>query len=357
MCVSPAAADAAPSQQVLLPGSRAPTAAPPLAGQATILETRFLRPIPSTERVLVGIDRSGRVVSAEVVQRLVVVRSGDYTFAVPGPVTDVTRAPGSQSDPGLRHDAVLWAGFSPGKRVLAARIELDPARAGALLPLRVTIERIGDRVRLRIRNTTTIRVPAFSADADVATVARALDDTRSAASGDGPLRDAFVNARGRVRTTLVTATAPLRITGRFGSKPIATVLGDGRPLVLELSAPAVPAPALRLSAEPVPPLRGLTPPEGSTWRRSGLSGRALIARAIATRLAFARTRQYDEFLAVPDPAATARAVFEYRVVARAAPPRPATPSSDSDGNVAVTLAVVLAAAAALAAAVVWWANS
>jgi hypothetical protein len=308
--------------------------------------------------VLVGIDRDGASVSVAVVQRLVVVRLGDYTFAVAGPVTDVERAPGSESDPGLRRDAVLWAGFSPGRRVLAARATLDPNRAKDVLPVRVTVTRVAGRVRLRIRNVTAIRVPAFAADADAASVARALDETRAAAKGDGPLQDAFVDASGRVRTTLVTAAAPLRVTGRFGSQPISAVLGDGRPLQLELTVPAVRVPELRLRVEPVPPLRGLTPPKAATWARAkDLSGRALLAHAITTRLEFARARQYDQFLAVPDQAAAAHAVFEYRTVARAASPPAAAPPSNDGDNVLVPILAAVVALAALGGGVIWWAHS
>jgi hypothetical protein len=346
------------AEQVLLPGSRAPTASPPLTGQAVVLETRFLRPIPSSERVFVGIDRDGTPVSVDVVQRLVVVRTGDYTFAVVGPVKDVVRAPGSESDPGLRRDAVLWAGFSPGRRVLAARVTLDVDRARAFLPLRVTVTRTGGRDVLRLRNVTAIRVPAFEADADAAGVARALDETRATARGDGPIRDAFVNVRG-VRTMLVTSAAPLRVTGQFGSKPISTLLGDGRPLQFEVSlAAGVRVPRVRLRVEPEPPVRGLTPPNGRTWRSvKGLPGRALLARAVATRLEFARAHQYDQFLAVPDQAAAARAVYEYRTAARTTATPPAAQPSDEGTSTAVKVAVALVGVALLAGGVVWWAHS
>jgi hypothetical protein len=324
-----------------------------------VLETRFRRPIPSSERVLVGIDRDGTPVSVDVVQRLVVVRTGDYTFAVVGPVEDVARAAGSESDPGLRRDAVLWAGFSPGRRVLAARVTLDPDRARTFLPLRVTVTRSDGRATLRLRNATAIRVPAFEADADAASVAPALDETRAAARGDGPLLDAFVEVRG-VGTTLVTTAAPLRVTGRFGLKQISTLLGDGRPLQFEVSLPAgVRVPRVQLRVEPVPPVRGLTPPNGKTWASvKGLPGRALLARAVATRLEFARARQYDQFLAVPDQAATARAVYDYRTVARttATPPAAAQPS-DEGTTTAVKVAVALVAVALLAGGLVWWSHS
>jgi hypothetical protein len=353
-----AAAAAAQEQQVLLPGSRAPTSSPPLPGQAVVLETRFLRPIPSSERVAVGIDRDGAPVSIQVVQRLVVVRPGDYTFAVIGPVRDVERAPGSESDPGLRHDAVLWAGFSPGRRVLAARVTLDVDRARAVLPLRVSVSRDDGRATLRLQNVTAVRIPAFDADARRAGVARALDVTRAAAKGDGPLPDAFADARGRVRTTLVTTAAPLRVTGRFGSKAISTVLGDGRSLQVEVSLPAVRVPRVRLRVEPVPPIRGLTPPSGTKWAgANGLSGRALLARAVATRLELARARQYDQFLAVPDQSATARAVFDYRTVERTTAAPPAARPTDEGTSLAVKMAFAVVAAALLCGAIVWWANS
>jgi hypothetical protein len=343
---------------VLLPGSRAPTASPPLTGQAVVLETRFFRPIPSSERVQVGIDRSGEPVSVQVVQRLVVVRPGDYTFAVVGPVTDVARAPGSQSDPGLRRDAVLWAGFSPGRRVLSARITLDVERARAYLPVRVTVARRGGRFTLRLRNVTATSVPAFAADAEPAGVAKALDATRAAARGDGPLGDAFANVRD-VRTTPVTTAAPLRVSGRFGPQRIATVLGDGRPLQFAVSVPAGGrVPRVQLHVEPVPPLRGLTPPNGRTWiDAKGLSGRALLARAVATRLEFARARQYDQFLAAPDPTATARAVYEYRTAERTTPPAPTTRPSDEGTSTATKLAFALVALVLVAGGIVWWSHS
>jgi hypothetical protein len=293
-----------------------------------------------------------------VVQRLVVVRPGDYTFAVVGPVTDVAREPGSQSDPGLRRDAVLWAGFSPGRRVLAARITLDVDRARTYLPVRVTITRRGGRFTLRLRNVTAIRVPAFAADAERAGVAKALDDTRAAARGEGPLQDAFANVR-NVRTTPVTVAAPLRVTGRFGSERIAAVLGDGRPQQVVVSIPAgARAPRVQLHVEPVPPLRGLTPPNGRTWAGArGMSGRALLTRAIATRLEFARARQYDQFLAAPDQTAAARAVYEYRTAERTAAPAPTTQPSDEGTSTAVKIAVALIAVALLAGGLVWWAHS
>ena len=74
----------------------------------------------SDQRVLVGIDATGRPVSVHVVQRLTLHRIGDYSFVVQGPISDVEAAPGSDSVPGLRRDAIIWSGFSSGKRTLGA---------------------------------------------------------------------------------------------------------------------------------------------------------------------------------------------------------------------------------------------
>ena len=78
----------------------------------------------SDQRVLVGIDATGKPITIAVVQRLTLHKLGDYSFAVPGPIADVEAAAGSASEPGLRHDAILWAGFSPGNKTLAARATL-----------------------------------------------------------------------------------------------------------------------------------------------------------------------------------------------------------------------------------------
>ena len=79
-------------------------------------------------------------------QRLDVSQPGDYYFTIGAPVTDVAPAYGSQSTPGLRAATILWAGFNPGKRVLAARATLDPAAVAARC--RFASRSHGGRVRL-----------------------------------------------------------------------------------------------------------------------------------------------------------------------------------------------------------------
>ena len=126
MLAAAAAPAVAAAERILLPSAHLQgQVTPPLRGNPVFTETRFpLKGILNAERVLVGIDATGKPVSVDVVQRLTLNGLGDYTFAVPGPVTDVTSAPGSASEPGLRQGAILWSGFSSGQKTLAARAAL-----------------------------------------------------------------------------------------------------------------------------------------------------------------------------------------------------------------------------------------
>ena len=327
---------------------------PPLTSNAFVLETRFLSPIPSREVVEVGVDARGAPASVTVLHRLIVVRSGDYTFAVPGPIVDVSRAEGSESEPGLRRGAVLWAGFSPGRRVLAARVELARARAARFLPLRVSIRRIGDEFELRLQNATALRLQTFSANGVPSSVAAASAVTRRAALRREPLGDAFVTVEGPVRPVTVAISAPLRISGELRSgaarKTVDALLGDGGPLELRVRVPAAGAPKLRLRVRPTPPLR--------TLERRGGDPRAQLDRLISARLQLARARQYERFLAVPDPNAEATGVFVYRTVAARAPPPPVpTPGKGESSDALLIVALFAGGLLAVGASVVWWAHS
>jgi hypothetical protein len=327
---------------------------PPLPSNAFVLETRFLSPIPSREVVRVGIDARGTPVAVSVLHRLVVVRTGDYTFAVLGPIVDVERAPGSQSDPGLRRGAVLWAGFSPGNRVLAANVELVPARAAAFLPVRVSVRRVGGAYELRVRNATGVRVETFSAAGVPSSVAAAAAATRTAIRRDEPMGDAFVQTRGPARPVAVEVAAPLRVSGEFRSgrerRAVSGVLGDGQPLELAVRVPARGRPRVRLRVEPVAPVR--------TLARRGGDPRAQLDRVIAARLQLARARQYDRYLAAPDQNAKASAVFLYRTTsAPHVPPAPVPEESGGGSNPLVVIAAVACGLLLLGAALVWWAHS
>src|SRR5262249_6424139 len=138
-CAAPAAPALAAPPPVLLPSAFQPLSPePPLRGTA-VGETRFRGHVASRELVLVTQDAARRVHRVRVQQRLLLPAVGDYVFSIPGPIVDVRRLPGSQSSPGLRQATLVWAGFSPGGRVIAAEVRLDARRAARVLPLRLRV--------------------------------------------------------------------------------------------------------------------------------------------------------------------------------------------------------------------------
>src|SRR4051812_41848280 len=121
-----------------LPPAEGPTTAVPPFQPTGALRTERRLPrgrIESDERVQVRVDPAGAPVAVSVRQRLELRGPGDYSLAVPGPIADVEPAPGSAVPPGLRSGALIWQGFSPGHRVLAADLRLRPREAAAALPL------------------------------------------------------------------------------------------------------------------------------------------------------------------------------------------------------------------------------
>ena len=80
--------------------------------------------VVTNERVRVRVDRTGRPFAIGVDQRLVVLGKGDYVFSIPAPVRDVVAGRGSESTPGQRLATIVWSGFNPGRKVLAANARL-----------------------------------------------------------------------------------------------------------------------------------------------------------------------------------------------------------------------------------------
>jgi len=336
----PAAAQAAPTL-ALFPTPLTPlTSTPPFQPPPTTLPNLFRHPIRSTERVAVGIDDRGNVVSVRATQRLVVSRVGDYRLTVPAPVTDVVVVPGSESSPGLRHGAILWAGFSPGNRVLAATATLDPDEAAKVLPLRVNIS--DDSVRLE--NTTTTTATTYTANGDPAELAKLLDALRKDPHGGTLGHGTYVQVTGRTRNLEVRVTAPLRVTGRIDGRDVSFVLGPEPRTILTRGNAEV-----ALSVEPVPPASLYSVPKRPTWDE-----------ALMISLTLARVRQYDGFLGNPDPLGPLATRYAYRTVAAPASPPPVPePAAPDEGGLAAWL-IALIVAGSLAAAgglAVLWARS
>jgi hypothetical protein len=402
-----AAFAASPATTVPLPSpAQTLRRSPPLTTNAPLFELRILGRIGSRQRVDVGLDPKGKPVSVTATQRLTLNATGDYSFPVPAPVIDVVAAPGSDSEPGLRTDVIIWQGFSPGRRVLGARAKLRVRDSAPSLPLRVSLEaRVNgidlapDEARtgrldlaLTLHNTTVSRFATFEADAFVGELAAVLDQLRRTVDRGGPYLQKLVRVKGTSGAALpgrmARVEAPLEIHGliRFprGALRDVTVvngrrvpagvaftarLGDRRPLQLTDNvrgqARALRLPTLSVTARPVSDISTLRPPRGDTWREAiarGLvrvRGRPMLRTTIDTILRLALVRQYNTFLLNPDGfprAAADQTVYNYRT----APSPPAvvsTPPEGSDDGVLVPILLSVGGVLAAGAFLVVWAHS
>jgi hypothetical protein len=350
----------------------------------------FVGGLTTRELVVVGVDPAGVPHSVRVLQRIFVGPSGDYVFSLPAPVVSVRPGPGTESMPGQRENEVLWQGFSPGRRVLAAWVQLRPGESTPVLPVRVRVEtsvdgrpleagerRSGDlEVSVTVENATGASARAFTADAEPLSVAQALDELRGAVRRDVSGEGVFVRVRGPVRPVRARIAVPLRVEGTLSFPPgaaslegapggVARISGrlDARNTTLRLElrgrANAAPPPKLALRITPQSLAPRFTPPGGGTWveafRRGALgrNGRALLERAIALELTYARQRQYDMYLASPDPTGPSSISYVYRTASTSrARPLP-QPSSDDDDVLWLVLAGIALLLAVPTAAVVW----
>src|SRR5207244_3064081 len=102
---------------------------------------------------------------------------------------DVQGLPGSQDQPGLRKGAVLWQGFSPGRKALGATMQLHPDLEAQRLPVRFDLSitvggkplrpgsRLSGPLRMTIsmRNVSAVPVQIREARADPRALAPVLD--------------------------------------------------------------------------------------------------------------------------------------------------------------------------------------
>jgi hypothetical protein len=378
------------------------TPSPPLQGNIGLSELRIPGRVSSRQVVFVGLDATGAPVSVGATQRLTLSGKGDYSFVVPAPLEDVLPAEGTDSQPGFRKDAIVWQGFSPGRRVLGARVKLRLRATAPSLPVRVSVEtKVGGSplepgetrsgpltVDLAVRNATPAPDVVFRAKGVPAGLARVLDALRGSIESGGPFGTYTAVLRSRpvpytaqfegpvlLRGTLTlprgTVTG-LTVDGRRvppGPIEFSARLGDGDPLryTLHLSGTAndLGTPNVTMRVQPTLRLRALRPPRGRTWTQAiarGLvpaDGEHLLTTAIATLLRTSRARQYESFLSNPDLLIRAggdRTVYLYRTVAavRAAPvPAPGGGGSDVLVPVLASIGGVLLAAGL----VVLWAHS
>jgi hypothetical protein len=333
------------------------TATPPFQPPYTALPNVFRAPIRSDEVISVGVDESGDVVSVKTTQRLVLTQAGDYRLTVPAPATDVVAGPGSESSPGLRRDAILWAGFSAGHKVLSATATLDPRAAARALPLKVVIS----DGSVRLENTTGTTTSTFTAVGDAAQLAKILDTLRKDPQGRPLGRGTYVKVTGGARAVRVRVSAPLRITGVIGRRRVDFVLGGDGPEVRTIEVQG--RPSIDLGVDPAPPGSLLRPPRGRSWIeavRLGAvpHGRAFFERALKASLTLARVHQYEAFLANPDSLGLVGGRYAYETVAAPAPAPAPAPAQSDEGLAAWILVLIVAGSIAAAGGLaVLWANS
>ena len=331
-----------------------PPAVPPAPPSPLVLPPGGLR---AAQRVVVDLDGRGAPRAVDVVQRLVVVGTGDYTMGIEAPLTSVTPAAGTASEPGQRRNRILWRGFSAGGRVLAARVELRAVPAARALPLAVRVERTPGGAVVRLVNRTAARVPTFAGAVSAARTAALLDELRR--GGPAARAQVAVRVEGRPAPRTLTARAALELTGsvRLGDGPRRPVRGrlEGEPLVVRLRG----AGPLRLELEARPVTPTLEPTGGASWRAAVRRGTAPSDAALLERLqrglaGTARARQYDAFLPVPG-GGPSETVYAYRTVRAAAAPPPATNEDDGTSPFLV-LGLVAGGLVAAGAALVAWAH-
>lgn len=104
--------------------------------------------VRNDERVIVGLAGDGSVRTVALEQRLDVLGVGDYAIRERGPAREATSL-GTERPPLTQRGAVVWQGFTPGHRALAARLVLDPQIESRHLPLQVTVTFTGADGRTR----------------------------------------------------------------------------------------------------------------------------------------------------------------------------------------------------------------
>ena len=355
---------------------KTPPLAPATAGVVP-LSPRFIGKIASRERVVVGLEDDGTPRSVRVLQTIDVKALGNYVFTIPAPVRSVLPGPGTESQPGRRENQILWQGFSRGHRVLAAWADLRAAESVGSLPLRVRVttevdgsplrageKRSGDlRVTLTAENATVASAKSFTAEPEPVDLALVLGRIRSAMRRDVFAEGLNIRLRSPMKPVTVRVAAPLRLDGTLTFAP-GTVELPGAPdgvvrisglldgqrrsrlrLALRGRVSNATAPKLDLRVRTARIPDTVTPSQ---------SPRARLAGTIALELAYARKRQYDMFLASPEPTGPTSATYEYRTaLAVRAAPGPGTSEEEEDHTVGWIVLGLLLVAGVPAAAVIW----
>jgi hypothetical protein len=326
----------APRLVLLPPATAALAPGPPLLASTRLPEQRVRGSVASRQRVLVGVAPDGSPRSVRVVQQLTLLGRGDYIFAIGAPALDVRAGPGSQSEPGFRTDAILWQGFSAGRRVLSADATLRLADSAPVLPVRLRLS----RGTLVVENATAVRTVGFTGRTTSAReLESALAAVREAGLAGRVPGDLLVHATA-VRPLPMRVDVRLLVSGELGGRRFSGALGAGRPSRLVVRGAA--ASLLRLVVRPV-------------YAAPEVNGRPSLADAVLASLRLARLRQYEAFLSTPTALGTSDSVYEYRPAS--ARPTPAPPPGDGGWSPFAVAAFAVAGVGAAAGLLVLWARS
>ena len=229
----------------------------------------------------------------------------------------------------MRRDAILWSGFSAGKKTLAARATLRPGAAASLLPLRVSLARDGDTLVVRGDNVAIARAPVLVGPLSLSEATKALRQTRRYLPLGAAAPDLYATVH---QTPLSDRSASSRRStseDQVGSERFHYVLGDGRPLEFERRVAHAPKDAkVRLVVTPGPPERRSCRRNREAWQR-----RPVARRSPRARLTVARELQFQNFLANPNPTGRSTAAYIYETAKRR--PRRRNPTftpSDESGS-------------------------
>jgi hypothetical protein len=328
-----------------------PPLAPKTAQGPLPISPRFFRRVSNRERVVVRLDEDGTPNAVRVQQTLVLNRLGDYIFAIAAPVRSVLPGPGTESPPGQRTNQILWQGFSPGRRALSSVADLWLGESAPSLPVKVRVERGGSGSVVVVQNVTGATAKSYTAAVEPVSLGQVVARIRNAMRRDLFAEGLNVEVTGEQQPVEVRVAAPLVVSGtvRAGdvSRRFSAVLDGVRKRELRIAVPgqATPRISMRVRTAEVP--NGVRPSQPP---------RAQLAEAIELELTYARKRQYDQFLASPDPTGHSSTVYVYRTAARTPAAGPLE-SGGSDGNAIGWIALVLLLAAGLPVAAVVWARS
>jgi len=358
-----------------------------------LLPSNVPGPVVNDEVVRVGVAGDGTVREVVLDQRLRLTGTGDYAVRERGPARSATSL-GDSPPPVTRKGAVVWQGFSPGSRDLAARLVLDPLIEAVHLPLTVSATFTGaegeaqplpDGGRVPAAGTVAVTVtnetqqPAelptgtdAAADDLAGPLDLALRVARSPSARRLPTTDSGlperldVDGAARFRGTQAT---PFRLTGTLllqdaagtvtgpattpvpGGARFAGVLGGGTTVTFTANLDGPGTVALDLTGVGALDPRTLAPPRGlPTWRAWAAADPPLAERQQALALLVevaatgARASSYSPYLGA-DLLGSGSTTFRYGFAAAPAAAVEAAELSPRWGAIALTgLAGLLALA-------------